>query len=240
MHRALVIFLLGLAVTACSDDPVAEAAADAALLAQDPLIARALNDPLMSDPDLASRNEANAALGWADSAALPVFTATRADTSAARAALRLELLDDGPIPDLPPARKEAHGKPLGPMASAADLLAAVEAPQGCVAGLREDYAFAASLPAPAAIPRGAMVMQAGGSEAEGCRIRIVRYTTPAAPEDVLQYHHARSIRAGLRPRRYAAPEASIAATGRDQEALAVHVRSGLHGLASVDLVYRAP
>lgn len=238
MRRALAIPLLCLASSACSD-PAGEAAVDAAFLAQDPVIARALNDPLMSDPDLASRNEANAALGWADSGALPVFTASRETASAAREAMRLELLEDGPIPDLPAPRVESHGKPLGPMASAAAMLAAVEAPQRCVAALGEDFAFAASLPPPAAIPRQGMVMQAGGSDIRGCRLRIIRYATPAAPDDVLQYHYARAVRAGMAARRFATPEPSVAASGRQGEALAVHVRPGLNGLTSVDLVYRA-
>jgi hypothetical protein len=152
----------------------------------------------------------------------------------------LELLDQGQIPDLPPAQKGRQGRRLGPMASAVDLLAAVKAPARCAGRLKEDFALAASLPAVASLPPKGSVMQAGGADAEGCRLRIIRYASHAAPEDVLQYHYARAVRAGLKPRRYAAPEDSITASGNRGEALAVHARPGAHGLTSVDLVYRAP
>ena len=243
MRRALIP-LLCLGLIACADRGDDGAVDDAALVAQDPVMARALHDPLMSDPDLASRNEANAALGWVDSHALPVLPATSESARRAREALRLELLEQGPIPPLPPlpegAPEGAGGKHPGPMANAGDLIAAVSAPAGCAARLREDFALAASLPPVASLPRQGMVMQAGGADAKDCRLRIIRYASHAAPEDVLQYHYARALRAGLKTRRYAAPEASIIAKGKGGEALAVHVRPGAHGLTRVDLVYRAP
>lgn len=242
--RAAALALICLAVTACGDDAAREASGRAALVGEDPVIARALNDPLMSDPDLASRNEANAALGFADSHALPVIAASGADASAAREALRLDLLADGPIPDLPLPRERAEGaallKALGPMAGAAELLDAVGAPATCAAGLREDFALAASLPPPAVLPPLGMVRQAGGADGAGCVVRIVRYTTAARPEDVLQYHYAKARRAGMKATRYAEPEAIIRARGKGTEALTVHARPALHGLTGVDLIYRAP
>lgn len=239
MCRAAIL-LLSLGLAACAEGAGDQAADDAALIAQDPVIARALHDPLMSDPDLAARNEANAAIGWPDSNALPVLRATRESANAAREALRLELLENGSIPSLPPPPEGAQGKRLGPMASAGDLLGVVGAPAACGSRLKEDFALAASLPLVASLPPQGMVMQAGGADAKGCALRIIRYASHAAPEDVLQYHYARAVRAGLKAKRYAAPEDSIAATGKGGEALAVHVRPGAHGLTRVDLVYRAP
>lgn len=247
MSRAMIILLglpglLCLLAAGCADRTERDSAplAASALIAQDPVIARALHDPLMTDPDLASRNEANAMIGFADSGALPVIAATSADASAARAAMRLELLADGALPDLPPPLKAARGGRLGPMASAADLIAALGAPAPCAARLTEDFALAATMPPAAAIPPRAMVLQAAGAETKACRIRIIRFATPAAPEDVLQYHYARAQRAGLVPARHERPEDIIAATGKRGETLVVHVRPAPHGLTSVDLLYRAP
>jgi hypothetical protein len=233
MRSVLIIPALA-ALAACSsgDD---DAARDAALIDRDPVIARALHDPLMSDPDLAARNQANAAIGFADSTALPVLPASSTDAQAAREALRLELLESGPIPDLPPAQ-EGKGKTLGPMSGAADLLAAVGAPATCATGLKEDFALAAGLPPASALPPRGMVQQAGGSDAPGCRLRIVRYLTAAPREDVLQYHHARALRAGLASQRQGD---AITAGGKGAERLAAHVRAAPHGLTGVTLVYRA-
>ena len=246
MRRAmfpLLCLMLGLNLAACAPAQP-ERAADTRLIAPDPVLARALNDPLMSDPDLASRNEANAAVGFADSSALPVLSATSSDRQAARDAARLELLGGGAIPELPEASEQPgaapKGRPLGPLAGAADLLAELAAPEACAASLREDFGLAATLPPVASIMPRAMVVQASGADNAGCRIRIIRYHTAAAPFDVLQYHYTRAARAGLQAARYAAPEDMIAATGQRGERLVVHVRPGLNGFNSVDLLYRAP
>jgi hypothetical protein len=224
LFRAVPLLLLIPALAACGD-PEAQAAADAAQLAQDPVVARALHDPLMSDPDLASRNEANAVLGFADSSALPTFAATGVAAQAAREAARLELLEGGAIPVLPLPNSEPRGAALGPLARPADLIAALGA---------------AALPPVAAIMPHGMVIQAGGADTPTCGLRIIRYHTAAAPGDVLEYHHARAVRAGLRALRYTKPEAIIAATGARDESLVVHVRKAAGGLTAVDLLYRAP
>lgn len=238
MRRA-ILPLLCLMLAQCAP-PQPERSADPRLIAADPVIARALNDPLMSDPDLASRNEANAVIGYADSSALPVLATTSQTAQAARDAARLELLEGGPIPELPDPTQGARGKALGPMASAKELIAALGAPAACATRLKQDFAYAAGLPAPASIMPMGMVVQAGGADSTGCRIRIIRYHTAAAPQDVLQYHYVLAGRAGLMPARYTAPEDIIAASGKDGETLVVHVRPAMGGLTGVDLLYRWP
>ncbi len=237
--RRMLVPLMCLMVAACSD-PAEEVANGSALIATDPIIARALHDPLMSDPDLASRNEANAAIGFIDSGALPVITASPEAASKAREALRLDLLERGSIPELPPPAKGASGKEMGPLTSAADLLAAVGAPAACESQLIEDFALAADLPPVAAIPPSAMVMQAGGADGDKCGLRIIRYHSVAPREDVLQYHYTEALRGGLRVLRYAEPEDIIAATGTGGETLLVHIRPAAIGLTGVLLIYRAP
>jgi hypothetical protein len=237
--RRTVIPLGLLALLAACGPGGDEAAQSAGLIATDPVIARALHDPLMTDPDLASRNEAAAAIGFADSAALPVLGGSSAAADAAREAMRIELLESGTLPDLPPASDAPGPAVLGPMSGAEELLAAVGAPGTCAEGLKEDFALAATLPPAAAIPPRAMVVQAGGSDVAGCGLRIIRYLTPAAPEEVLQYHHVRAGRAGLAPTRHAAPGDSIAGTGKGAERLAVSLRKAAGGLTGVTLVYRS-
>jgi len=236
MVRAFVLLPL-IALAACGDAGD-ESARDAALIAMDPVIARALHDPLMTDPDLASRNEANAAIGFADSGALPVIAATAEETRASQEAMRMALLEGGPLSDLPPPGPAKGGAVLGPTTGPAELLAAVGAPPTCAAALGEDFALAADLPAPAAIPPRAMVVQAGGSDRAGCRLRIVRYLSAAPSEDVLQFHYVTARRAGLAPRRYAAPGDAIAGASTKTERIAVHVRRAANGLTGVTLVYR--
>jgi hypothetical protein len=238
MRRAVIPLGLLALLAACG--PGGGSAAPAAdVIARDPVIERALHDPLMSDPDLASRNEAAAAIGFADSGALPVLAGSAEAADRAREAMRIELLEGGALPDLPSASAAAGPATLGPMEGPEELLAAVGAPGSCAEGLRQDFALAASLPPPAMVPPRAMVVQAGGSDAKGCGLRIIRYLTPAASEDVLQYHLVRAGRAGLTPTRHAAPCDSIAASGKGAERLVVSLRKAANGLTGVTLVYRA-
>jgi hypothetical protein len=152
---------------------------------------------------------------------------------------RLELLDSGAIAPLPP---PATG--IGPMpprdASAADLLAALGAPDSCAPVLQQGFVWAAKLPPAAAIMPQGMVVRAGGADTAACKLRIIRYHTPAAGEAVLEYHFTRALRAGLRPLRYAEGGESLAARAAGGEAWAVAVRKTASGLTEVDLLYRAP
>lgn len=236
--RRVSSFALCLMLAACS--PAPGEGGDTAALASDPVVARALHDPLMSDPDLSARNEANAVVASAWSSAMPVFAATPERSREAREAARLELLEGGAIPDLPPARAEPKRKPLGVMASAADLVAALDAPASCAAQLEQGFIWSADLPQAAAIMPHGMVVQAGGAALAPCKLRIIRYRTPAAPEDVLAYHYARAVRAGLGVVRYAVPEDIIAASNTEGKSLVVHVRPAANGMTGVDLLYRAP
>lgn len=236
--RCAIVFSLSLLLAACSAGPAERV--DASTSAMDPVVARALHDPLMSDPDLSARNDANAVLGLPASGALPVFSATPEAARAAREAARLELLEGGPVPDLPPASETAGGKPLGALASAGDLLAALGAPESCGARLEQGFAWSADLPPVAAIMPHGMVMQAGGAEIAPCQVRIIRYQTPAMPDDVLAYHYARAVRAGMTVTRAAAPEAMINASNAAGQRLVVHARPAAHGMTAVDLLYRAP
>ncbi|MEE4337218.1 hypothetical protein [Erythrobacter sp.] len=255
MVRRAALLLLATALGACAeergdgprDDP----------FAADPLLARALNDPLMADPDLAYRNEANAAVTIPAGHALPPFARTDEAALAAREAARLELLEGGRVPDLPDAAPDAAPERalgagpagLGEARTAADMLAAAGAPERCAEGLEEGFAFAADLPAAARLMPHAMVQQAAGGERAGgeraggraspCAARIVRYLTPAAGEDVLHYHFVRAGRAGLSPRLRDAPERLLVGQG-DRERLVLAVRKGPGGMTAVDLVWWRP
>jgi hypothetical protein len=223
-------------LAACSGAPGDGAVGDP--FAADPLVAAALHDPLMSDPDLSARNEANAVLGFAADTALPLLPAGPEAAQAAREAGRLELLAEGTMPPLPAAVPSRVALPA-PGAGAEEGLAALGAPDSCIAALEEGFGWSASLPQVAAIMPQGMVVQAGGSAQARCGLRVIRYHTAAPPEDVLQYHYVRAGRAGLDPQRHAGEGDSISGRGPSGEAMLVIVRKAASGLAAVDLYYRA-
>ena len=109
------------------------------------MVARALHDPLMSDPDLSARNAANALLGFADDTALPLIPATPGAAQAAREAGRLELLAEGEIVPLPAPVAESGPVLRAGAPSGRSARRRIEAPESCAAALKEGFVWAADL-----------------------------------------------------------------------------------------------
>lgn len=229
------IALSTIALSSCSDDS-SVAGKDGITVVPDPLVARTLNDPLMVDPDLAHRNEANALLTVRHDHALPPLISSSETAEQAREAARRELVDSGSIRDLPPSQGEYEGEPLALGMTASDIIKASGAPSACNGKLEEGLVWAARVPEVAKVMPHGMAMQAAGADGEGCQMRIVRYVTPAGVEDALQYHFNRADRAKMKAVRHREPEAILDAA-RGSEHLKVYARPSSNGTSAVDLVY---
>nr|MDJ0642669.1 hypothetical protein [Erythrobacter sp.] len=221
-------------LAACGSDAVSDPLENASN--GDPVLARALNDPLMVDPDLAYRNEANAAITIRHDHALPPLRAGEEAGQRARDEARLELLEDGPIVDLP---ESGNGPGLPSLAGATTanaMLAALDADPACVTGLGEGHGWAGRMPQAASIMPHGMVRQAAGRDGQGCTVRVIRYLTAATQSDALEYHYNRAGRGGLRMTRFDQPENSIRGSRGGTQFFA-HARPGPDGMTAVDLVY---
>ena len=222
-----------LALAACSDSESEQGNPD---LFPDPLLARALNDPLMVDPDLAWRNEANAVIAYRDGHPLPPFEAREDAANRAREAARIELIEGGQIPAIPDASQAAGLASLAALTTADAMLEAVKGPMNCVEGLEDNLIWSTRMPQTSSIMPHGMVQQAAGVDEGNCVIRVVRYLTPASREDVLEYHFTKADRARFRIERFEMPEPHLRAERRDQ-VLTVHMREGPGGLTAVDLIH---
>ncbi|MEP3420238.1 MAG: hypothetical protein ABJN35_00760 [Erythrobacter sp.] len=203
---------------------------------QDPLLSRALNDPLMVDPDLAWRNEANAVIAFRDGHPLPPFEARDDATDRAREAARMELLENGQIPAVPTALSGEGSASLADLTDAGAIVRAVGSRTDCIDNLNDDLMWSTGLPPTSSIMPHGMVQQAAGVDQGTCVIRIVRYLTPVAIEDALEYHFVKADRARFRMERFDAPEVQLRGERRDQ-VMAVHVRAGSGGMTAVDVVH---
>ncbi len=232
---ALTIALAGLvpALSSCADERPAEE--PFTVNSVDPYLARALNDPLMVDPDLAYRNEANAAITIGFDHALPALRGSEETARAARETARLALLEDGPIPDLPEAGSAPGPASLATAYSVEAVLEAVDAPPACRKDIRGDFALAASLPEVAALMPHAMVRVAAAVTQPDCDLRLVRYVTPASVTDALQFHYTMAERSGMEPKFYDRPEASLTADRRGTF-IKVFARETSGNLTAIDLV----
>jgi len=220
-------------LVACDDEP---AEVEREVLAKDPMLSRALHDPLMVDPDLAWRNEANAVYAYRDGHPLPPFNMREDARERARDTARLELLDNGQIPALPAVSSGEGSASLADVAQAGDMVKAVGSRTDCIADMTEDLEGATKMPDTSSLMPHAMVQQAAGVDQGTCVIRVVRYLTPVTQQDALEYHFTKVDRARFRVERYETPEAQFRAERRDQ-AMAVHVREGPGGMTAVDIVH---
>ena len=171
----------------------APAVSDRASPPVDPLVAEALALPLMTDPDLASVNEANAALGGPVTVSLPAHIDTERELRLIRAEAAMLAGGVSTPADLP--------DPL-PLSGARRTLAAQAAlvrPVGCREVVR-DYRWAARLPPSIPpVPRSA-TLDAIGSDEPRCAFRAVAFRTPLPSEEVVRFYHARAVHGGFDPR----------------------------------------
>ncbi len=203
----------------------------------DPVVARALNDPLMVDPDLAYRNEANAALTIGFDHALPPLEATELSARLAREEARMILREVGLVKDLPDLSGGATGPSLGAVRGNAVAMAeSYSIAARCVDQLAAGYEWAARMPEIVELMPHGQVYQAAGVSSDGCQVRLVRYFSPAAAEDVLEWHYNLADRANLNIELEAQPEPVMRAEKRGTNAM-VHTSQGPNGLTAVDVIY---
>jgi hypothetical protein len=201
----------------------------------DPAIARALNDPLMVDPDLSYRNEANAAITLGHDHALPSFKGSEDAAGHARETARLALLEDGPLADLPLPSPEPAPASLAEAYGVDAVLQALGLPPECTREIRGDFRLAADLPDVASVMPHGMVRVAAGVDRSGCTMRLVRYVSPVPIDDALQYHYNLLTRAGFEPSYHSAPEASLIARRRGVS-VAVFARPTSGDLSAIDVI----
>ncbi len=205
-------------------------------MSADPTIARALNDPLMIDPDLAWVNEANSAITYSSNHALPAFAADPYAATRARDGARIELREAGAIEELPAAGHLPDSESIESKSTMREILSVAGAPRECREGAKDDFVWAARMPESAAIMPHAMVQKAAGLESPQCNLRVIQYITQADAKDVLQYHYNKGLRAKLEMS-YRVGISDQIKGERAGEKMFVYVSDALGGLRIITLVH---
>ncbi len=219
------------ALSACSD-----AAQDDGLNeTSDPLIEQALGDHLMVDPDLASQNEANAALTVGYDSSIPPPLTGPEERTKAQAASRTLLLEGGKIADMPMPDEDEQWPQLAGALTAAERASRIDFAKKCAERLNYSAVWAVRLPEYAQIvPHGALV-EAAGNPQDRCNIRIVTYLTDLPVEEVMQFHFNMAKRAGFQLRYSKGEESALLGTSA-KGSLAVHARPRGGFQTEVDIV----
>ena len=69
--------------------------------------------------------------------------------------------------------------------------------KGCSDQLDYGFIWAARMPAALPVYQRGHVRQSAGSDAGGCRLRVVAFVTPVGPDDVLAFYATTAGKAGL-------------------------------------------
>ena len=235
MRRVAPASVLALALfaglAACAPDQPRKERAE-----QDPAISGALNEQLMTDPDLARINPENRAVVGGGPATAPIPLEDRSPEAIARAradaAALLGRAAGSALPaatgNLAPARRDT------PALAAFAALGSQAKP--CADKLEYGFTWAARIPAALPIyPRG-HAQDAGGTDRDGCALRSVRFVTPVPVAEVTAFYWAAARRAGLAAehRMAGADHAVIARKGSATGVALIGQRED--GLTQVDLV----
>ncbi|HEX8643081.1 MAG TPA: hypothetical protein VF702_04120 [Allosphingosinicella sp.] len=197
--RAVMLFRLTafsavFALAACGQGSVANdvAAANEA----DPALTAALEDPILSDPDLAQQSNRHNVR--------PPELPTRAEYPGLRTA-------SAEAPHPPGAGARPHGG-SAPSAPAAGNCGAGRS--GAPASFRYGMEWAQRLPTAFPPYPGGRVTEAAGQDSGACRVRVVTFRTSDGYQRVIDWYHQRAVAAGY--------SAEHQARGRDHVLGGVH------------------
>lgn len=218
----------------CGEKPDADPGAD-----KDPAVAGALGEEIMVDPDLARQNPHNAALGGGGPASAPVPPVDKRPEAVAAAKAEVARLVGGPLQSAPePQPQPASGTGSGAghtAAQTATIALGKHAGKDCAARVEYTAAWAARMPGAFPVyPRG-NVQEAAGTDADGCRLRVVSFVTPVPLGDVADFYWTRARTGGFTAHYRVDGADRVIDGNKGGAAYVVYLRSA-NGLTEVDLV----
>lgn len=167
------------------------------ITASDPITTSALNDPLMSDPDLVSQNLSDSAYSYSVGAPLPVFKEKQGSAIDAHQDALMQLGGLGkvitppqPVGDLTISESEAL--------DALGRLTRLGVSESCLGSGLFSAQWMAKLRAGLALYPRAQIREAVGANGDGCNYLAGIYRTRAATDDILAFHYTMAVRAKYR------------------------------------------
>lgn len=205
----------------------------------DPLMTSVLAGPIMADPDLVHRDAVNRAVSLAPLDGEIPLPDSGLDAIAAARADALDLVGGHAMMRSAPEAEEASGAlpahaALSVLARAAS--AGGEAMEGCAALAEFSAIWAARMPEAFPVyPRGA-VHEAAGTNANGCALRAVNFTTPVPRLEAIDFYYTRALNAGYSAQRRLQDGYDIIAGTKDGAAFMVFARARSSGGTEIDLI----
>lgn len=205
----------------------------------DPVVARALNAPLLTDPDLASQNRGDSAVdaGEPPVAEIPPDKRTPEEAATARAAAQqLAGQPNGALPEPPPPGGSDAASPALSAGSAAVLARTqLGISEPCAASIGYSAIWGARMPADLPVYPRAHLLEGAGTDGAGCSVRVLRFITPVGTQDVTAFYHAMASKAGYRLERRTAGSDDVLAGRKPGARMGLWVRRRADGMTEADL-----
>jgi len=198
---------------------------------EDPAVTGALGDEIMVDPELAGQN------GNDGASAIELPPEQRTPEALAAAKAEAARLAGGTIQPAPEPVSGDVSKLIENTATAAQFAAAAKTGKVDCAGKVEYSAkWANALPAVLAVyPQGA-VQEAAGTDADGCKLRVVSFLTPVAASDVVDFYYTRVRSGGYDARHHVDGNDHVLGGGKAGASYLIYARQLDNGLSEVDVV----
>ncbi len=199
--------------------------------AGDPALSGELGDQILVDPDIAGEGGAKRR-----EAGLP--PELRSPEAIAVAMAEAARLAGGAIQPAPSPAAAGNELSQAAIAETSARIAGQAPGMGIDCPRKVEYsaAWADRLPAALAVyPRG-HVIEAAGTDRDGCRFRVVNFITPVAVSDVIAFYHARVRAAGYDAEHLLDGRDNVLGGVRDAAAYVIYARKLGNGLTEVDII----
>lgn len=204
----------------------------------DAALSGALADQIMVDPDLAGQNQGGGGIvvGTGSGALPPEDNSATSVDAARREALAL-VGGTGRMQEAPQARSVPGDQPPGADLTAASRAAATsQSGVNCAGKVSYTMVWADRLPEAFPVyPRG-NVQEAAGTDADGCALRVVNFTTPVPLQDVMNFYYTRARAAGYKADRAIQGGDDMLGGSKGNSSYVVYTRKSPTGRTEVDLV----
>lgn len=236
MRRSLIAFCAPIALlAACSDDPEDDTTGE-----MDPASEQALNEDLMTDPDLAGSNEANAALSGSSDGSLPTINRSPEAIASARSRAVQMVGGADALKTAPSPRAMSEGDTATRAMTQAARAAVSPGGLNCADRVEYTTSWAAKLPPAFPVyPRGSTI-EAAGSDEGSCALRVVTFRTPVPLDDVLAFYHTRALDNGFGAEHVTLAGDNILSGTKGDDAYVIYGRRLPSGLTEIDLVTSNP
>lgn len=202
---------------------------------QDPLVAQALSDQLMADPDLVGQNLAGSAITIETDYSLPTYDPSSASIRQARSEAAI-LAGGGQklvVPELTGLDEVARKTPPR---SLGKILSSMAAGTDCAASLRYSAVWAARMPELLPVYPHSATQIAAGNDNAGCTARAVTFHSAATVDELAAFYAALAKQGGFVPTYRSNGAERMLSGKRNNTQFEVVLRELSGGLTEVDLV----